>query len=129
MRLAKATGKDIEKTKDFLQFMERLFDSRQFRNCEGDWESQFGKETDEYKMFKSIQKDLSFEEGCEPEKVDDRLVVYEAIVRMYKRCDLHWNRVVWAADILIDNCCDPCKNYLDWHPYIERAMDNGYFGE
>ena len=129
--MAKATPEDIKATREFLQFMECLFDSRpSFSLCkEEKWEEIFPEASDEYKWLKRIQKDLADEKGCVPSEVDDRLVLYDAIVAMYKRCDLHWNRVIWAADILIDNCCDPSKDYLDWHPFIKRAMDNGFFGE
>jgi len=129
MRVAKATPEDIKATREFLQFMENLFEVRSFRKRNGEWEDIFTEDSDEYKYLKRIQKELAAEKRCEPSEIDDRLVLYDAITAMYQRCDLHWNRVLWSADILIYNCCDPDKKYLDWHPFIERAMENGFFGE
>lgn len=31
-----------------------------------------------------------------------------------------WRRVVWAADILIDTCCDPTEDTLQWSPYLNE---------
>ena len=133
MNISKATREDIDKTREFLQFMENLFESKPYglysfhdesRLC-----SSFPEDLDEYKLLQRIRDGFATEKGCEPSKVDNRLVLYEAIVTMYKRCDIHWNRVLMSADILIDSCCDPCETHLTWHPFIERAVDNGYYGE
>lgn len=31
-----------------------------------------------------------------------------------------WRRVVWAADILIEDCCDPTESHLAYSPYLEQ---------
>lgn len=32
-------------------------------------------------------------------------------------------RVIGGCDVLIDNCCDPAKDYLDWKPELKRLME------
>ena len=127
--MTKASAEDIEKTRNFLHFMETLFDTRSYRLGNRDWENAFSEDSEEYGILKRNQKEIAEMDGCNPDGVDDRLVIYEAIKELYKRCDCRWGRVVWAASILIDNCCDPSKDYLAWHPVFERAIENGYFGE
>ena len=124
-----ASKQDLEMTRNFLQFMQGLFDNRYSGYSDRKWEDIFEEDSEEYELLKRKEQYVSDEECRYTSCVDNRLVLYEAIREMYKRCDINWQRVVWAADILIDNCCDPSKSHLDWHPYIERAMDNGYFGE
>jgi hypothetical protein len=34
-----------------------------------------------------------------------------------------WRRVVMGCSILIDNCCDPTKDYLDFNPKLGAADD------
>ena len=96
---------------------------------ESDWEKKLPEDSEEYEWLYRIREEIASETDCKPSRVDNRLVLYEAIVNMYRRCDIHWNRVLMAADILIDSCCDPCETHLTWHPFIERAVDNGYYGE
>ena len=129
MRVAKATNDDIDRTREFLQFMEALFDSRTFRICGEGWENIFDEDSHECRLLKYNRQKIADGKGCHPSEVDDRLVIYESIKEMYRRCDLSWNRVITATDVLIDNVCDPSVKYLEYHPFIDRAMDNGFFGE
>lgn len=32
-------------------------------------------------------------------------------------------RVVYGYRVLVDNCCDPDKDYLDWKPALLAAMN------
>jgi hypothetical protein len=29
-----------------------------------------------------------------------------------------WRRVIWGADVLIENCCDPQEDSLEYSPYL-----------
>lgn len=31
-----------------------------------------------------------------------------------------WRRVIMAAEVLIDNCCDPTEETLQFSPYLEE---------
>jgi hypothetical protein len=122
MRMAKADQEDFEKTRKFLQSCESLWDNRNrysFRCLEDEWEDWDDGDEDKIEMLK-IRKDLSIEEGQSESEVDNRLIVYEFIKRRYKECDCHWNRVVMGGQILIEQVCDPQKDYLDYSPYLEE---------
>ncbi|MGG6264225.1 hypothetical protein ACQ4M3_00900 [Leptolyngbya sp. AN03gr2] len=34
-----------------------------------------------------------------------------------------WRRVIYACVTLIDQCCDPALDYLDWKPEIKQAQE------
>jgi len=38
-----------------------------------------------------------------------------------KRCRGYY-RVICGSEMLIENCCDPALNYLDWKPEIKEMM-------
>lgn len=35
-----------------------------------------------------------------------------------------WRRVVLGCDILIDNCCDPDLDHLEWRPDVKRFLES-----
>ncbi len=34
-----------------------------------------------------------------------------------------WERTVFGYTVLVDNCCDPDLNYLEWRPEYKKAID------
>lgn len=121
MRVAKASDQDFEKTRSFLQVCESIWDNRggfSLRPSEREWES-WDEDDPNYLECIKIRGEIAIEENCHEKKVDGRLVMYEFIMRKYKAADCHWNRVIMAADILIDNCCDPTEEHLEFYPGFE----------
>jgi hypothetical protein len=121
MRVAKASDKDIEVTRDFLQACESLWDSRNqycLRPSEKEWLS-WDEDEPDYKECVRIRKEVAMEEGLAEREVDNRLVMYEFLMKKYKRADCHWGRVIMAADVLIDNVCDPTERTLEFYPGFE----------
>lgn len=122
MRVAKATSEDFEKTRSFLQACENIWDNRSnysIRVEENEWQSWDDEDEDKILILK-LRKEIADDEGCDVVEVDNRILMYEFIRRKYKKADCHWNRVIMAADILIDTCCDPQLTYLEWSPYYEQ---------
>ena len=121
MIVAKATDKDIELTREFLNACEALWDIRNrysLRPSEKEWLS-WDEEEPDYKECVRIRKDVAMEEGLSEREVDNRLVIYEFIMRKYKNAGCHWGRVIMAADMLIDNVCDPTESHLEFYPGFE----------
>lgn len=122
MRMAKADEEDFKTTHEFLSWCEKFWDNRarfNFSDMETDWET-WDDDDEEKRYILKIRKELAKEEDCDVDRVDNRLIVYEVIKRMYKKCDTNWRRVTWAAQILIPEVCDPQKDYLDYSPYLEE---------
>lgn len=122
LRMAKADQEDFDTTNKFLRTCEMFWDNRNrysLRNTETEWET--WDDDDEDKIFiLKVRKELAKEEYCDPEHVDNRLLVYEVIKRLYKKCDCNWGRIILGAHILIEQVCDPQKDYLDYSPYLEE---------
>lgn len=127
MRVAKPTEKDFQTTNDFLLFMEMLFDTRMFHQF--NWKRDFDKNDIEHKILTRCEKELSEEFDCNPEDLDERVVLFEAIKRMYQRCDTHWRRALLSGEILIENVCDQDADYLKLHPFTERVINDNCLGE
>lgn len=121
IRVAKASEKDIELTRDFLQMCEAFWDNRNvfsLHELESDWENWDDDDQDK-KLLLKIRQDLCDEEGIKVKQLDNRLVVYEFLKRKYKKADNRWGRVVMAAEVLIDNVCDPTEGHLAFFPAFE----------
>lgn len=128
LRLARFDEKDYDKTLSFLQIMEQLFDNRWACSHDGQWEEWDDDDEDKRKLL-SIRKELAAEEGYSEEDVDNRLVLFEFIKQKYRGIDCHWRRVLMAAEVLADNVCDPLQDTVEYHPYIERALEDSILGE
>lgn len=121
LRVAKASEKDIELTRDFLRMCEAFWDNRNvfsLRDLESDWEN-WDDDDEDKKLLLKIRQDLCDEEGKNLRDLDRRLVVYEFLKHKYKKADNRWGRVVMAADVLIDNVCDPTEGHLAFFPAFE----------
>jgi hypothetical protein len=120
MKVAKADDEDFKRTRAFLQACESIWDNRNqysLRCKESTWKE---RDDDEDKLLIiKLQKELASEEGCEPEEVDDRILMYEFIKHKYEQADCYWSRVIIAADVLIDNVCDPTEGHLAFYPGFE----------
>lgn len=120
MRIAKATPEDFEGLRDFRHFCEGVLEKQRFslRSPEDNWEEWDDDDEDKQWILK-MRKEIAEEEGIEPEDVDIRIVLYECLKRIYRKAN-GWYRVTTAADVLIDNVCDPQKDYLDYRPSLEE---------
>jgi hypothetical protein len=121
LRIAKASENDIDITRSFLQACEVFWDNRNrysVSNLESDWKNWDDEDEDKKELLK-IRRDLADEEGTEERFLDNRLVIYEFIKQKYKLADNRWGRVIMAADVLIDNCCDPTESHLAFYPAFE----------
>lgn len=130
MTIAKASKDDFEKVYNLLSPMEELFNSK-WCNEEGwtEWD-----DDDENKQeLLAIRKEIAEDEYCEEDEVDNRLILYEFIKRRMRRCGCsNWQRVVIAAECLIDTFCDPQESSLCWRPDLEEVEvgnQTSIFGE
>lgn len=100
MTLAKASKEDIKKITIFFQQWDALHDDG--------WEV-----------------DMWDEEEVEtlPVKPDSnkRISERDFFRAWHERISYRWMRVVRGCDVLIDNCCDPDKDYLDFKPELKNA--------
>lgn len=113
LTVAKADKREFKLVWGFVHAMEALFDSR----------GGFGEEwwtwpddDKDYKQLRKIQKEL----GCDEE--DDE-VVLEFVKRKFREANYcgSFGRILFGCEILIENCCDPKLDYLEFKPSIMYA--------
>lgn len=127
LTIAKASKEDFEKVYNLLQPMEELFNSHW--SNEEEW-TEWDDDDKDKKELLAIRKEIAEEEHYYEEDVDNRLVLFEFIKRRMQLCGCsNWQRVVIAAECLIDTSCDPQESSLVWRPDLERAMDYTMLGE
>ena len=125
--IAKASKNDFEKVYNLLSPMEELFNNRW--SNEESWTEWDDDNEDKLELL-AIRKEIAEEEYCDEDEVDNRLVLYEFIKRRMRLCGCsNWQRVVTAAECLIDTFCDPQESCLAWRPDLKRAMYNTMRGE
>lgn len=127
LTIAKASKEDFEKVYNLLQPMEELFNSHW--SNEEEW-TEWDDDDKDKKELLAIRKEIAEEEHYYEEDVDNRLVLFEFIKRRMQLCGCsNWQRVVIAAECLIDTFCAPQESSLVWRPDLERAMDYTMLGE
>lgn len=128
IRLAKADQEDFEKTRVFLQCCESLFDNRWACSSDEQWQDWDDEDEDKIAILK-LRKQLARDEDCDEDEIDNRILLFEFVKYKYRGCDCNWRRVIMAADVLIYNACDPMQDTVEWHPFIERALEDAILGE
>lgn len=113
MRMAKASKEDFNSVHAFMNACELCLEKEKFsfQAPEDNWED-LDDEDEDKQLILRIKKELEEDEG----EVDNRILMYEFLVRKFRQASCDWRRVYWAADILIDNVCDPTESHLAFYP-------------
>lgn len=114
--VAKADKKEFERVWDFVHAMEALFDGRGV--FDGDWRDWPDDDKDK-KMMRKIVQEIDCDE-------DDELVVLEFVKRKFRLANYtgSFGRILFDCETLIENCCDPKLDYLEFKPSIMYAERN-----
>ena len=116
MKVAKASNEDLKSTELFLMAAELALDGEKFsfNSPEDKWED-LDEDDEDFILIQKIKKEQYDEDGFS----DNRIIMYEFLRRKFAAASCDWRRVYWAADLLIDNFCDPTDNCLAPYPGIE----------
>lgn len=114
MRVAKPTKAMLDAANDFKNACEAFFEREKysFKDPQDRWEGWDDDDDDKQDVIK-IKKNLAEEIGCREKDVDNRIVAYEYLRSKYTN---RLGHVIMTAGVLLDNCCDPTKDYLDFAP-------------
>ena len=105
-----------------LRILENLFDNRFWRDNSEDWRGWDDDDEDKIELL-DCEKDVRQYEGLDDDdEVDNRLILYEYVKRLFNNGSA-FSRVEMTAQMAIDNCFDPDKDYIDWKPEIQNAID------
>jgi hypothetical protein len=118
MTMAKADRNDLQTTLDFFNACELALESGKWslRCPEDKWED-LDEDDEDRILIKKIKKSLVEEQGTE--YIDSRILMYEFLKEKFAAASCNWRRVVWGADILIENVCDPMEDHLAFFPGFE----------
>ncbi len=98
VKMAKASPDDLKRVREFFQVIEEVIE----------WGTFFNQYT-EHSM----------------EVSDEELV--EKIREMWNErgpgVGSSWRRVVTGCEVLINNCCDPDSDVLEWKPELKKLME------
>ncbi len=103
MRMAKASKDDIQKTIEFFRFIEEYME--------------YGTHTPQSEDVEEESIDLS-----EEQFVEKLRELWGGAFRT-SGVDCKWSRVVLGCSILIENCCDPELDYLEWKKEIRELVE------
>ena len=115
--MAKADEEEFKRVWSFVHAMERLFEGRGgFVEEWWCWEDDDDDEDSWKARLRKIQKENGWEEE------DDR-VVFEFVKEKFLEANYSgsFGRILFDCQVLIDNCCDPDLDYLEFKPSIMHA--------
>ena len=124
VKVAKATQEEFDRVWGFVHPMEALFDGRGFFSNEEDWRD-WDDDDEDKKLLLKIEKELlAAGEGYMLDgQVDNRLILYEFMKVKFLKANYSGSigRILFDCSTLIDNCCDPDLDYLEFKPSIMHA--------
>lgn len=121
LTVAKADKNDKQTTLDFLQAAELALDIERYSmsSPEDKWQRNLDEDDPDRKMIEGIIKRVAHDDRINLRDVDMRIIMYEFLQRKFAHASCNWRRVVWAADLLIEQACDPTEDYLAFYPGME----------
>lgn len=99
MKMAKATPEDISIVREFFQMLEEILD---------------------YETYTPLNDKGEYEE---PVEVLTTEKLGELVLGKLSEVTRSWSRVVYGCQTLIDNCCDPDADTLEWRPDIQKFLE------
>lgn len=117
LTVCKAKPEEFKRVRGFVNAMENLLDTRSFFDAEEDWKD-WPKGDPDRKLMDKIVKEL------DDEASDNRLVVYEFMKRKFREANYGGSigRILFNCETLIQNCCDPKLDHLEFKPSIMYAQ-------
>lgn len=111
--VAKAKKSEFKLVWGFVHAMEALFDQRS--GFVEEWWT-WPDDDKDYKQLRKIQKELDCDE-------EDDEVVLEFVKRKFREANYSgsFGRILFNCETLIENCCDPKLDHLEFKPSIMYA--------
>lgn len=124
--VAKATQEEFDRVWGFVRPMKALFDGRGFFSNEEDWRDWDDDDEDKKRLLKIEKELLAAGEDEYDDHVDNRLILYEFMKVKFLEANYSGSigRILFNCSTLIDNCCDPDLDYLEFKPSIMHAERN-----
>ncbi len=107
---------DFEKVAKFIAAAEALLQGEKFslKSAYDSWEDWEDDDPDKIELLR-MRRAMAYNEEVEEKDIDGRILAYEYLRAKYAS-GLSLTKL--TAQVLIDNCCDPHLDYLEFHPSI-----------
>lgn len=118
MRVAKPDQEILDAVTGFIHAAELMLEKGNFSlQCPYENCNDLDDDDEDKQIIIRLRKFIAANEEVEESEIDGRIVAYEYLRRKYSNRLGHLNM---TAHVLLDNCCDPNKDYLDFHPSFEQ---------
>jgi hypothetical protein len=112
MKMAKASQEHVDRLRSWLQFNNEICKIDPLLKLEWD---EFKKDWDEEEDFQRIITHCVDYSGK---------FIYDYYWDYYQRHISHiFSRIIMGYEVLIDNICDPDKDYLDYRPELKKQFE------
>lgn len=129
LTVAKATKQEFNLVWGFVHAMENLFDVRSFLSSEEDWRGWDDSDKDKRLLLKIEKELIDAGEATWDGHPDNDAILFAFIKRKWREANRQgsFGRILFDCETLIDNCCDPKLDYLEFKPSImyaeQRALE------
>lgn len=123
LTVAKAGKDEFKRVWSFVHAMENLFDGRSAFSSEEDWRD-WPKDDKDRQLLDKIERELiDAGEAMWNGRADNDDILFRFIKRKWHEANQKgsFGRILFDCETLIDNCCDPKLDYLEFKPSIMYA--------
>lgn len=123
LTVAKADKGEFKRVWGFVHAMENLFDGRSAFSSEEDWRN-WPSDDEDKRLLDKIEKELiDAGEAMWNGHADNDDILFRFIKRKWSDANNtgSFGRILFDCETLIDNCCDPKLDYLEFKPSIMYA--------
>lgn len=114
MKVHKIEPEQLERFAALINAMDQVMDDRPMRGFNwADWDEDDPDKMELYELRSFVAK----WDGISEKEVDERLFLYEWIKRKFLKVRAP-QLVHVTVEVLLDNCCDPLADTLEFHPSI-----------
>lgn len=116
MRVAKIEAKSLQKVTEFIHACEHMLEREKYslKSPYEEWESWPDDDPDKI-ILQKIKNFIMQNEDMDEDEVDGRIVAYEYLRKKYTHSLSLANLTL---NVLMENVCDPMKDYLDFAPHF-----------
>lgn len=121
MKIAKPTEKDFDRFRAFMNSAEMALEKRAYSltSPEDNWITDLDEDDPEFQMIARIKVLISRNEEIPIDKIDNRIVMYEYLKKMFSKTSPCWRRVYYLSAGIMP-FLDPSEDHCAFHPSIEE---------
>lgn len=118
LKAAAPSTEDFDSVYQFNRIMNSLTDDRMWRSAdESDWKD-WDENDEDYKLLKSIEKNVCWSEDVSSEEIDQRLVLWAYVKWFFNNHPSALGRILMCADMAMENAFNKESDTIEWNKDI-----------